>query len=336
VLGCAYPKFEWDVLVAYEDVKKTKPHGMGIHQAMDAFGLERLDHVLMVGDQDIDIRAAYNAGVAVVLDTSTWASDRSYDNWNSLARIPDAIIDDPEDLQSVLKNLSKYQPDLERLLAGAEEFVKPRRYDRVGKFIPKSVAQDKTSYPVFVCGRSFAGYDSISEREKWHKLSKSIHENKESNEFPEEWIKSIYGFIRKKYPELAFSGGLVVSVIPHRPGRIPRLENLLVQVKAYVASHPFLGSERVTFESELLAYHDGVLSNHKLHLTAHERFENVRSHLHVNKPGAVAPKKQVLIIDDVCTTGASLIYAGKFLQEAGSGEVTRLAISMSIGNVLYD
>jgi predicted amidophosphoribosyltransferase len=44
----------------------------------------------------------------------------------------------------------------------------------------------------------------------------------------------------------------------------------------------------------------------------------------------------VLVIDDVCTTGASLIYAGKFLKDAGSGEVTRLAVSMNIGNVLYD
>lgn len=336
VLACAYPGFDWDVMVAFEDVKRTKPFGMGIHQAMDVFGLERLDRVLMVGDQDSDIRAAYNAGVAVVLITNSWAIDRTYDNWNSLAHIPDAIIDDPEDLLVVLQALPQYQPDLERLLAGIEKSIRPRRYDRVGKFIPKTVATDKKSYPVFVCGRSFAGYRSISEREKWHLLSKSVQENKDSTVFPEEWVNSVHGFIRKKYPELATSGNLVVSVVPHRPGRTPRLENFLRQIEACVRANTFAGSDRITFEPELLAYRDGVLSNHKFHLNASERFGNVRDHLYVKKPDAVMPRKMVLVIDDVCTTGASLIYAGKFLQAVGSGEVTRLAISMNIGNVLYD
>ncbi|MBZ9960609.1 hypothetical protein LB550_20140 [Mesorhizobium sp. BR1-1-14] len=39
-------------------------------------------------------------------------------------------------------------------------------------------------------------------------------------------------------------------------------------------------------------------------------------------------------MDDVCTTGSSLIYAGLYLSAAGSGEVTCLAISMNIGDVL--
>lgn len=336
VLDIAYPDFEWDVLVAYEDVKRTKPHGLGIHQAMDSFQLERLDHVLMVGDQDSDIRSAYNAGVAVVLDKTAWAAKYTYDNWNSLAHVPDAIIRRPEEILAVLRNVSAFQPDLERLLSGAQSDGDTRRYDRVGKFIPKAVANDTTSYPVYCCGRSFAGYDSISEREKWHVLSQSIHDNKESETFPDEWVKSICGFIRTKYQGLAIFGNLVVSVVPHRPGRTPRLENLLNQMKAYMAENPFPGSARISFEPELLAYKDGVRSNHKLHLSASERFQNVRDHLYVSKPEAVRPRKMVLVIDDVCTTGASLIYAGKFLKDAGSGEVTRLAVSMNIGNVLYD
>lgn len=336
VLEKAYPGFNWDVILAFEDVKKTKPYGIGIHQAMDAFELERLDHVLMVGDQDSDVRAGYNAGVAVVLDTTTWARKRTNDNWNSLARVPDAIINSPDQILSVLRNLPEFQPDLERLLSGAKIVGRSRRYDRVGKFIPKAISQDTTSYPVYCCGRSFAGYDSISEREKWHALSKSIHENKESETFPEEWLQSICGFIQTKYPALAVFGNLVVSVVPHRPGRTPRLENLLRQLNAYVLKNPFPGSGRISFEPELLAYKDGVRSNHKLHLSANDRFKNVRDHLYVLKPATVRPRRMVLVIDDVCTTGASLIYAGKLLTDAGSGEVTRLAVSMNIGNVLYD
>ena len=135
VLEIAYPDFDWDVLVAYENVKRTKPHGVGIHQAMGSLELERLDHVLMVGDQDTDIRSAYNAGVAVVLDKTTWAVRYTYDNWNSLAHVPDAIISSPEEVLAVLRNLSSFQPDLERLLSGSQSDGDTRRYDRVGKFI---------------------------------------------------------------------------------------------------------------------------------------------------------------------------------------------------------
>ncbi|MCZ8080301.1 MAG: HAD-IA family hydrolase [Rhodobacteraceae bacterium] len=335
ILQHAYPLFKWDVVITYDDVKRTKPYGEGIIKAMDTFGIERLDHVLMVGDQESDIRAAYNAGIAVVLDTTTWG-DRTYDNWNSIGRIPDAIIQSPDRLIQVIRSIPKFQPDLERLLAGESESVIPRRFDRVGKFIPKLVVKDTTSYPVFCCGRSFAGYKSISEREKWHALSKSIQVNKESKVFPAEWVESVYGFVRQKYPDLSFGGNLVISVIPHRPGRVPRLENLLKQLEGHFEEKAFVGLKRITFEPELLAYKDGVQSNHKEHLSAEERFLNVRNHLYVKKPGVVNDGKQVLVIDDVCTTGASLIYAGKFLQAAGSGAVTRLAISMNIGNVLYE
>ena len=40
VLESAYPEFEWDIIIAYEDVKRTKPQGLEIVQAMDHFQLQ--------------------------------------------------------------------------------------------------------------------------------------------------------------------------------------------------------------------------------------------------------------------------------------------------------
>ena len=37
VLAWAYPTFAWDIVVAYEDVRPTKPYGDGIDLAMGAF-----------------------------------------------------------------------------------------------------------------------------------------------------------------------------------------------------------------------------------------------------------------------------------------------------------
>lgn len=109
------------------------------------------------------------------------------------------------------------------------------------------------------------------------------------------------------------------------------MENLLVQLKEHVSSHPFSGSDHISFEPDLLAYKEGVLSQHNDKLGLLGRFTNVRDHLFVQKPLAVAGWKHVLVIDDVCTTGATLFYAGRRLKEARSGDVTNLAVAMNIG-----
>ena len=335
VLEHAYPGFKWDVLIAYEDVNRTKPYGEGILRAAHKVGLNSLDRAVMVGDQSSDIQAAYNAGIPAVLDTRTWPFRRTSDNWRAVGYVPDAIISHPRTLLSVMQNLHQFQPDLERLFAGTERSTVPRRFDRLNKFMPKEYQHDRTPYPVFVCGRFFAEHDSNFQRRQWHRLTKSVLDNKDSTAFPDEWIQSIHGFIKSNYRRIEKGKGLVVCVVPHRPHRTPRMERLLDQLRAHVAANPFPDSINVTFEPDLLAYREGVQSQHRLNLRAKERFANVHNHLYVSKPRSVGGGKPVLVVDDVCTTGSSLICAGKCLQDAGSGAVTRLAISSNIGNVLY-
>lgn len=334
VLDEAFRFTRWDVLIAYEDVKRTKPYGDGIWQAMDDMGIEDLNKVLMVGDEDADIRAAYNAGVNVALEKSSWSKSYSRDNWRALNHMPDMIFEDPSDLINALEALPKFRPELERALSGYEEAPRIRRFDRIGKFIPREAGGDSTSYQVYTCGRSFANYESLSERRKWHALTESIQANKDSEVFPQEWIASIRSFIRKRYVTLMFGPSVVVTVIPHRPGRKPRLENLLKQLQKDLNEAPFSGSDRILCVPDLLAYREGVRSHSKEHLGGIERFTNVRDHLFVNRPKVLTGRKRVLVIDDVCTTGASLIYASKYLADAGAGDVTSLSISMNIGDVL--
>lgn len=334
VLNEAFDGVRWDVVVAYEDVMRTKPYGDGIFRAMTATGVKHPNRVLMVGDGDIDIRSAYNAGVVAALDKSSWLPRYRSDNWNALNHMPDMIFDNPSAVLSALGSLQKFQPELERTLSGDKEAPVDPRFDRVGKFIHRHAGGDNTSYQIYACGRYFSNYKSLSERRKWHALSRSIHVNKDSDVFPEEWIYSVRTFVRKYFRSLKSGAPLLVTVIPHRPGRAPRLERFLTQLQQSLERDPFLGSEQIFFAPELLAYRKGVRSHNKEHLGAAERFINVRDHLYVNNPEALVDNKPVLIIDDVCTTGASLIYAGKHLVDAGSGEVTRLSIAMTISDVL--
>lgn len=72
VLEEAFATPWWDVLVAHEDVVRTKPTGEGIELAMRRFGIGNPRKVLMVGDDRNDILAAYDAGAIAALDIASW------------------------------------------------------------------------------------------------------------------------------------------------------------------------------------------------------------------------------------------------------------------------
>lgn len=335
VLQAAYPKMKWDVIVAYEDVKHTKPYGEGIDKAMWSFGYKSIPKVVLVGDGDNDIRAAYNAGCVVILDRTSWNRTRTSDNWRALAHMPDAIIDHPDDLVAVLTNYESFLPELERVMAGAPRNPAGARFDRVNKFIPKAAGGDNTAFPVFACGRSFAGYKSLEWRAKWHDLTESIHAQKSATEFPQDWVDAVRSFISTNYAIRFFRSELLITVVPHRPGRTPRLEAFLAQIEASLAAHPLPGRFTYSFCPDLLSFKPGVRSNSNDKLGAMERFENIRDHLVVKRKN-VAKGAKVLVIDDVSTTGSSLIYAKKYLEAEGASEITSLSIAMNISNVLYD
>ncbi|WP_442593384.1 HAD hydrolase-like protein [Parapusillimonas sp. JC17] len=332
VLGWAYPGLKWDVVVAYEDVRRTKPYGDGIDHAMETFGVEDLDRVILVGDTDADVRAGYHCGCVVALDRGAWPYSKESTHWNAERLVPDVLLDDPDDLLDVLRRPHAHLPELERLLAGGER-PKRLRFDKINHFIPKVADGDRTAFPIYVAGRSFANYDSVQYRKQWHELTASIGENKEADVFPSEWVVAIRSFIDNHYLALFGVVRIVVSVVPHRPGRKARLENFLMQLEQSVREQPLEGFE-IICQPELLGYKQGVKSQHNDHLNHTERFLNVRDHLFVNNPDQLAARTSYLIIDDVTTTGASLIYAGKYLKEAGAQEVTCLSMAKNIGNII--
>lgn len=337
VLRLAFPSMKWDTIVAFEDVKKTKPYGDGIDKAMWSFGYKYISNVILVGDGDVDIRAAYHAGCVVTLDKSSWCNKYTSDNWRALSHIPDAIIDSPEELLDVLNSAEDFLPELERLLSRTERRAsKSPRFDKINKFIPREVGGDSTAFPVYASGRSFSGYKSLEWRRKWHGLSKSIHDQKDAQDFPVEWVEAVKIFIRSHYPLMLMRGKLAITVIPHRPGRTPRLEAFLAQLAASYDRDKKKPMMELIFVPDLLAFKPGVKSNSNDKLGAIDRFSNIRDHLFVNRVDVASECQRVLVIDDVSTTGASLIYAKKYLNEAGAIDVTCFSMALNISNVLYD
>ncbi len=336
IVNQAYPNFEWDIGIAYETVERTKPYGDGIAHAIAELGISDVQKVALIGDGDNDVRSAYHAGSAVILDCHTWQRKRVSDNWRALGHMPDAMIDGPKELAQVLADLPRYQLDLETRMVQKGKTPSSSRFDDVGKFIPTDVGGDNTRFPVHTCSRYFSADPSLDRRRSWHPINQSIYDNKDSVEFPQEWVDSVSEFIRKTFPYLKFGFGekVVVTVVPPRPERKPRLAFFLAQLEKGFHEKAKFNKEKLVFCPDLLVYQDGVRSHHGDGLSAIDRFKNVRDHLAVAKPELVANNEKVLVIDDVCTTGASLIYAGKYLQEAGASEVTRLSIAMNVSKVV--
>jgi phosphoglycolate phosphatase-like HAD superfamily hydrolase len=331
LLGLAYPSLAWDLLIAFEDTAGSKPSGEGILRAMKTFGVSNLQHVWMVGDNVSDIRAAYDAGCQVVLDTTTWPvmpKPRRKDDWRSLERMPDAIIKEPSELLLVLATPPNYLPIAERLQQTACAAIPNRhpfsRFESFGAFDLESA-----NYSINYLGRHFS--TQAQQRAGWHQVTNDIHSMKSAMTVPVYWIEAIGAFLKnlvRKNPLLAVGSSLVVTVIPAKPDRVRRLEAMLQQLlETHTQSRMVAGG--VSFTPDLMRYKPGVLSHHSEGLNRQQRFENVRDHLEVI-PGSGYEGKHVVVIDDVATTGASLIYASKYLKAAGAKQVTCLSLTKAI------
>lgn len=334
ILGLAYPGLSWEVLIAFEDTVQTKPHGEGILRAMEYFRISNPERVWMVGDTMSDIRAAYDAGCQIVLDTTTWPkppTPRRRDDWKALERMSDAVIKEPSELLLVLESPQNYLPVAERLQQTACAPIPNRhpfaRFEQFGAF-----DLEGAKYPIHFLGRHFS--TTAHRRVTWHQVTNDIHAMKNAMMVPDYWVAAIGAFLKnlvRKNPILAFGSSLVVTVIPAKPDRTRRLEAMLAQLLAAHTQTPLVAG-RVSFIPDLMRYRAGVLSHHGEGLNRQQRFENVRDHLEVIE-GAGYEGKHVVVIDDVATTGASLIYASKYLMEAGARQVTCLSLTKAINTL---
>lgn len=322
VLYWAYPNVHWDVIIGYEDVTRYKPSGQGILIAMSKLGITNPLRVAMIGDAADDIRAAYDAGCLAALEQEAWAKPRTPDNWKAVSLHPDRGVH-PSTLPHFLQDPWYGLATLEKRYAPSSEitsFALPEILF-TNHFMPSELGGDKTPHRVYALGRYFkAG----SGRHNSSPFTQAILKYKDACKVPTEWIEELSSAISSSTivtPALKHLP-LHITVIPSRPGRPARMEGLLSQLSQRLTG-PTYGSA--------LIYHEGVKSNHGDLLSATERFANVRDHLQVCDKESIKGR-HVVVIDDVVTSGASLIVAKQKLLEAGATHVTCLALAQTVGD----
>lgn len=325
-----YPRIPWDTVVCFEDVQNTKPHPDGIWAAMRATGVEDTRRVVMVGDASNDIMAAYRAGAWAFLDRTSWRPDNP-DRWRSVGAIADADFRNPLSLLPALENPSNALPRLEAInysqdLNAVGRDIEINHFDNVDR---------RPMVRVEVLGRRFKECADFQYRYAWHPVSQQIVDLKDAQIFPPSWIAALRTTIRSTLA-FAFSNNNVVTVIPAKPGRTPRLERLLAQLAQSHAVDPIFapgmwagGPNKLHFVPDQLHYLDGVRSHNQEHLSRDERMINVRDHLRVT-PQRDVRGRHVMVIDDVTTSGATLLNAFHYLRAAGASSVILVSMTQAI------
>lgn len=325
VLQRYFPNIKWSIVVAYEDVRPFfKPHGQGIAIARESLGQ---NDVFVIGDSDTDIMSAYHAIANVAWDETKKSGKFDYGSYNLL---PDFIFSKPDEFLAQMKEPASHTMALE---IGSDEV----NFDRcvgngrtVGLFTPSGQV-----HMIRVFGKHFPRYAPLKGMRACHSLSSEIEAHKEVDEFPDRWVEVIINAAREQLPYFGRKrpfGRVVLTAPPPRPGRFHRLGALISQCeKAY---RKRFGDGRVVFEPNLFQFTDGVRSNSNDHLNREERFENVAKHLALSPGATLNVQDTVVVVDDVVTTGSTLIGAKMLLEANGVRYTQLLGISKNISNFM--
>jgi phosphoglycolate phosphatase-like HAD superfamily hydrolase len=316
LLTHCFPSINWDCVIAYEDVARTKPYPDGVYAAAKHANVLDMRRVALVGDEKTDIIAAYQSGAFAILFNHAWGADwSSKDNskrsehYKALELMPDAKINHPSEIVSILTNPWKYLPALEswRPKPDGDPSTCDMRLDTRNHFnnLPHEGPADWVVTKVM--GRYFASHQNDSQfdfrrKSELHQLSKEILAAKDDKDYPDYWVVCCVRYISTLAEQLSRNGrDLVVCPVPARPGRYGRMERLIERISSRIG---FVSN--LTFEKNILHYKHGVTSN-KI-LNQDQRFMNVRDHLEVAEPAKIV-KNEVMVLDDVVTSGATLYYA---------------------------
>jgi FMN phosphatase YigB (HAD superfamily) len=326
LLNHFYPNIEWDVVITYEDVApKFKPHGYGILLARERTGEEA---VMMIGDSAADIKAAYHAISYVAWDETKIDGKFDYVSYDLL---PDFIFSHPNELIKKISEPYSYMMPLEVPLSQGAAGTAPIENSRsMGFFCP-----DNAHHLIRVLGKHFSRYTSIKAIRAFHELTVEVENCKSATEFPARWVSVLLEICReqikyfgKRRPE----GRVVLTCIPARPGRPHRLGVLVAQCEAaYRATYGF---DRVVFKPDIFGFRNGVRSNSNDHLNRAERFDNLSKYLFISTPEQLHTQDTLVVIDDVVTSGSSLISAKKLLEQLSVGSIQLIGISKNIGEIM--
>ena len=340
VLKYKFPNIEWEEILGFEDLSRPKPYPDGILKIQKLSKVRQIDKLVFVGDRSSDIVSAYQAGCFSIFFNpkgkyAMYHEAGKNDHFSSLKMIPDAIAEDENDIQEILKNPWEWVPRLENILINKERLFSTtkRHKDSIHVFNPfgKGSGYNDDYIAIDVLGRYFPVKEweyNFSVKKDLSSSTKEILKAKDNDQYPISWIIVLVKYISELISnDSSFSDKkTLVTVIPSRPGRPNRMENMLNNVSDLFTKYE--DSSSISFVPNLFYFKDGVESNKELK-KKNERYNNIRNNLVKNNKTNVE-NKCVIVIDDVVTTGSSLFYANNILFEHRASKIQCISLTKTI------
>lgn len=313
----------FDAVICYDDVGSggKKPSPNGINLALDKLGLNKDSNVIYVGDLGTDIEAAYYADVKPI--APSWASRDPID------LVPAAVL--------CSSSLISLLDDYDGICLLADKCAQTKSYNYKSEevsFLPLNedgqvVALNKEDIKLITFGRYFSQQSELTATyHENHALSKDIYAKEHSETYvsPQYWAE-LLARVSVTLPMYIFDDENcffdIITVIPSKQGKNPRLENLLKRTK-------FLSDAPSEFIPDLFKFDAGAKSSKTLGGKA-ARSKELNEKLHVkDKYKNAIAGKTVLIIDDVITTGATFKRAFELLNETGTAMSFGVCIAKTV------
>ena len=284
-------QIEYDQLVSYGDTKQHKPDPEPLLEALKRLGVKPSREVYYVGDDSVDVEAAYHAGVSSV--GVGWGISSLF-GMSSTA--PDILVSEPSELARKI--------DLDQLGYIGERIAADEKY------MPHwgSVLHcDDSGNEVYALGRYMTASDP---RHAHHQLSRAILSLKNDDETAEVLGVALGSAIA----EAEIEGRYIVPVPPKPSQQRHRFKLLLDEAKQYLPKGRSVSIDGLKCVKEVEGYKS---------MGPWERAEAIKGAF---ETGYKWNGNSVLLIDDVYTTGETIAECVRVLKENGAGDVRTLVL----------
>lgn len=313
---------QFEVVVTHTDVgaANVKPSPRGIEIAVESLGLTSKNNIIYIGDDYKDFVAAYAANVTPI--APSWGSKKPITQMPAAVLSSKSLLEDSEDFEHMCLIADRCANSSSFNIHKKHLYFAPLNLD--GDVI--ALSRDKIKVVAF--GRYFSQKSELTAKcFEDHKLSQDIAAKESNSKFvaPEYWV-DLMGHAMSELARFFIkdkSDFDIITVIPSKKGKNPRLENLLRRIskKTNVSSN---------FIPDLFYFDDGAQSLKTLGGQDKREREIAKSLMLKSKYISLLEGKKVLIIDDILTTGSTFRGAFKLIEEYKPAKTLGLCLAKTV------
>ncbi|WP_285522139.1 HAD family hydrolase [Deinococcus rhizophilus] len=314
-----FPDVAFDAVLGHEDAVQArgafKPDPTLANRLLREYAVQAA-RTAVIGDHRKDVHLAHALGATAVL--AGFYVERKIGDWsyrNALEDVPHLVVHAAAELPQALLHPRRGDLPLEALYEGvapgdltrSSARSRYRPYDHARKTSSRLTVTSLGRY--YKQGRDSKHHDLPVARH--HRLSQDVlAKERDQADPPSEWVTGVAWALRQ-LTTAAPHGRWVVTIVPAKAGRPRRMEALLQKVEADLGN----AAPRLSFAPEVFCFTAAARSNKDLP-TAEERAENLAGGLILHPGYTPRPDHAYVILDDVFTTGATLIRARDLLVTA--------------------